>query len=339
MADLERANGHRPEGLEGLQHPALKSAPRPDPEALDYDLDARLDAVMRLTARVPDDAFTAMSLGTQRDGSGIVIDEDGLILTIGYLIAEATEITLTRRDGTTFEAVPAAYDHETGFGMVRLTDRPGAMPIPFGNPADTHEGHPVVVASYGGMGHAIDARLMSRRPFAGSWEYMLAEAFYTVPMHPYWGGSAMLDKTGSLIGVGSLYIEEARPGEGISPGNMFVPIDLLDGIYEAMVQTGRADRKPRPWLGMQAGETADRLVVVGVSTSGPADTAGIEAGDEILSLEGEPVDDLQSLYTALWKGREAGDLVRLTVLRDDDVLNIRVLTGNRYEFLNLPRRH
>lgn len=339
MSGMEHANGHRPDRLLDLLHPGLGTTPGPDREALGYDVDQALGAVLRLRADVPPEAFTAPILGTEREGSGVVIDDNGLVLTIGYLVTEATRVTLMTASGAAVAAEPLAYDHETGFGMVRALEKLEAKPLPIGVAEAVAEGDAVVVASFGGYDHAIAARVVSKREFAGSWEYMLDEAIFTAPMHPYWGGAALLDSQGRLIGTGSLYTEEPALGEGSRQGNMFVPIDLLAPIRRSMETTGRAGRRSRPWLGMHTAEAGERLVVTGVAPNAPADRGGVRPGDIVLGVEGVAVDGLAHMYRTVWASGSAGGMIRFTLLRDDDVITLRLQSGDRYDFLNQPRRH
>ena len=320
-------------------HPALRAAPRPDRSELEFDLDEALRAVVKLRAAVPRNAFTAPILGTEREGSGVVIDADGLVLTIGYLITEADKVTLTLDGGSTVDAEPIAYDHETGFGMVRALTPLDTRPLPIGASSRVAEGDRVVAASFGGYDHAVKGTVASKREFAGSWEYLLDEAIYTTPVHPYWGGAALIDMAGTLVGTGSLYIEETAAGGARLPGNMFVPIDLLQPIRESMIKAGRADRAPVPWLGMYTAEASERLVITGVAPNAPADQAGVEPGDIVLSVEGVAVTSLAHMYRTLWQSVVPGDEIRFTLLRDDDVVSLRVRSGDRYDYLNLPRRH
>ncbi len=295
--------------------------------------------MVRLRAEIPGSAFTATILGAEREGSGVAIDDEGLVLTIGYLIAEASRVTLTLEGGETVDAAPIAYDHETGFGMVRAMAPLGARPMPLGASARVREGDRVVVAAFGGYDHAVDGKVVSKREFAGSWEYLLDEAIYTAPVHPYWGGAALIDRAGALVGAGSLYVEEAAAGGTRRPGNMFVPIDLLQPIRDSMIRTGRADRARLPWLGMYTAEAARRLVVTGVAPNAPADQAGVEPGDVILNAAGVAVEGLAQLYRTLWRAARPGEEIRFTLLRDDDVVTLRIRSGDRYDYFDLPRRH
>ena len=339
MSGIQHANGHRPDGVLDIVHPALMGASRPDPAALSYDLDRVLGAVFRLRAEVPPTAFTATILGTEREGNGVLIDENGLVLTIGYLITEAETISLIDNAGRTISASPVAYDHETGLGLVRADEAVDASPVPIGSSEGVSVKDSVVVASFGGIKHAIQGEVATVREFAGSWEYMLDEAICTVPVHPFWGGAALIDGSGSLVGCGSLYVEHSLDGGESVPGNLFVPIDLLAPIRDDMVRTGRARRVPRPWLGVYVNEADDRLVVTGVAENAPGDQCGVQPGDVILSAEGVAVSGLPEYYRTIWSAGEPGAEIRLTVLRDDDVLSIRVRSGDRYSYLKLPRPH
>ncbi len=341
MVGIPMANGHRPAGLLELLDPALAMAPRPDREELSYDLDPAFTAIVRLHADVDEHCATASTLGPEREGAGIVIDENGLILTVGYIIVEARNVTISilgRTEAVVGEAI--AYDHESGLGMARAVDDQNLAPMALGSARTPVAGDPVVVSGYGGYSQAIAANVVARQEFAGSWEYMLDNAVFTTPLNPYWGGAALIGPDGALAGVGSLYLEEPLGEDGDSrPGNMFVPIDELFPIFDDMVSTGRVSRTPRPWVGVNVTEAENRLYVTGVTSDGPGDRAGFKPADAILSVEGVPIDNLPDMYRALWAAGEAGAEVRYTVLREDDVVTLRVTSGDRYAFLDLPQRH
>src|SRR5215467_4142685 len=224
---------------------------RPRQENLRFDLDAALQSVVLVHSEIPEEAFTAAVLGTERMGHGVVIGSDGLVLTIGYLITEAESVWLTTIDGAVVPGHALAYDQVTGFGLVLPL---GRLPVPAmerGSAASVLVGDSVTVIGHGGLEHALDARLIARREFAGYWEYLLEEALFTAPAHPQWGGTALVGQDGRLLGVGSLLVQEAA-GPDTVDANMFVPIDLLEPILEDMRKFGRATRAARPWLGLYA---------------------------------------------------------------------------------------
>ena len=198
---------------------AFPDALQPGAEDVSFDLDVALNAVVTLRADVPPDAFTASALGTERVGNGVVIDDDGLVLTIGYLIAEASSIWLTSNSGTTVAAYALAYDHVTGFGLVRAVEPLKATVLQRGTADSCERGDRVFVIGQGGRAHALKARLIDKREFAGYWEYLLDEALFTAPAHPEWGGAALVGKDGKLLGVGSLLVQEVVMGEEVQ-GNM-----------------------------------------------------------------------------------------------------------------------
>src|SRR3954453_7504928 len=218
---------------------------RPRPEDWRFELDAALDSVVGLRAEIPEDAFTAQILGTERAGSGVVIRDDGLILTIGYLITEASTIWLTTNKGHVVGGFPLAYDQATGFGLVHPLGKLAVRPIERGSIASVRVGENVVMAGHGGTQHSLKATIFAKREFAGYWEYVLDEALFTAPAHPQWGGAALIGAEGKLLALGSLLVQE-KVDAGTIQGNMLVPIDLLEPILQDMMLLGRADRAPRP---------------------------------------------------------------------------------------------
>ena len=298
--------------------------------------DGPLSAVVALRSEVPAEARTARALGTERRGSGVVIDDSGLVLTIGYLVIEASRIALTVGGGRTVSASLVAYDHETGFGLVRA-DRPiGVKPIPLGESSALRRGSPVLAASFGGGRAAIGAYVVARREFAGWWEYMLDRAIFTAPAHPLFGGAALVDEGGRLVGIGSLMVPDAiEPGIAL-PGNMFVPIDALKPVLGDLIASGRSGRPVRPWLGLYPRALHGRLLVARVPPGGPADKAGVKPGDLVLGVSGTPVSTLPEYYRALWALGGAGIEVRLTMLRGDRPTDVAIRSIDRHDWFIAP---
>jgi S1-C subfamily serine protease len=300
-----------------------------------FDLRSALDAVVLLSSEVPEDAFTASILGTERVGNGVVIREDGLILTIGYLVTEAEKIWVTLNDGTVVPGHALAYDQASGFGLVQPLGRLKARWLARGSAAAAKKGDDVIVIGSGGRVHALKARIIDKREFAGYWEYVLDEALFTAPPHPQWGGAALVGADGRLLGIGSLLVQEQHGGESIS-GNMFVPIDLLEPVFDDMLKFGRPARPPRPWLGMYTGEAEQRLAVTGLATGGPADSGGVKLGDMVLEVGGERVTGLADMFRKIWRLGQAGVEVPLTVTRDAQVLHLQLRSGDRNDYLKKP---
>jgi S1-C subfamily serine protease len=311
---------------------------QPRAEDFRFDLEAALDSLCLVRAEVPEDAFTAGILGTERVGNGVVIGSDGLVLTIGYLITEANAIWLTTNQGAAVAGYPLAYDQATGFGLVQPLGRLGVQPLARGAASDANVGDAVVVAGHGGRAHALKARLFAKREFAGYWEYVLDEALFTRPAHPQWGGAALISRDGRLLGIGSLLVQERIDDEQVQ-GNMIVPIDLLEPILADMMALGRPKRPPRPWLGMYTTEVEGQLVVAGLADGGPAERAGIAVGDLVLEVAGERVIALAPLFRKVWSLGPPGTEVPMTLAREGSILRAKVRSADRNDFLKKPRLH
>ena len=312
---------------------------QPKPGNFGFDLDRVLSAVVGLRATVPEDAFSAANLGTERAGSGVLIRRDGLVLTIGYLVTEAETIWLTSAGGGAVPGHVLAYDQETGFGLVQALGRLSIPPIDLGVGLRVGAGDHAIMAAEGGRRHAIAARVVARQEFAGTWEYVLDRAIFTAPAHPFWGGAGLISADGRLIGIGSLNIQQSNGRELRRDVNMVVPIDLLSPILDDMLTYGRPNRPARPYLGLYATEVEDAIVVAGLAERGPARKAGLRPGDRILAVRDDPVASLAGLWRKVWAGGPAGTEIVLQVARDNEDLTIRVLSADRTRFLKAPKLH
>jgi S1-C subfamily serine protease len=268
----------------------------------------------------------------------VVINDSGLVLTIGYLITEASVIWLTTNKGTVAGGTVLAYDQITGFGLVQPLGKLGVKPIERGSASSIRVGENVVVAGHGGRAHALKATVFAKREFAGYWEYVLDEAFFTAPAHPQWGGSALIGADGRLAAIGSLLVQE-KIDAGTIQGNMIVPIDLLEPILETLLTTGKSGRPPRPWLGMYTTDAGARLVVAGLAPGGPAERAGIKVGDAVLEVAGEKPASLADLFRRIWRLGTSGVEVPLKTARNGSIAEVRVRSGDRSDFLKKPHLH
>ncbi|MFO0295212.1 MAG: S1C family serine protease [Rhodospirillales bacterium] len=311
---------------------------QPDPARQAFDLDAAVESVVGVRTEIPADAFTASVLGTERAGSGVVIRGDGLILTIGYLVTEASAVWLSTNDGRVLPAHVLGYDQATGFGLVQALGRLNLPPLPIGSVTGVQAGDRVVVIGHGGRAHTLQAEISDKREFAGYWEYLLDEALFTTPAHPQWGGTAIVDATGRLLAIGSLLVEE-RVGRRRVQGNMGVPVDLLVPILDDLVERGRSRAVPRPWLGVYVGEAASGLVVGGVAKGGPADSAGLREGDQLVDVAGVPVATLAEFFRRVWGLGPAGTEVQMTIRRRDAEMLAVLRSGDRDDFLKKPSLH
>jgi S1-C subfamily serine protease len=295
-----------------------------------------IDAVVGIHAEIPDGAFTARTLGTVREGSGVVIDDKGHIVTIGYLVLEADLIEVAGPDGRTVGASFVGYDSESGLGLIKADLPLGTKPIELGRSSDLEDGEPLIVAGRGAGAQAV--LVVTRQEFAGTWEYMLDEAILTAPSYAEYGGAALINHDGQLVGVGSLLTQVFMPSVGALSVNMFVPIDLLVPVLDDLIGTGRTRAASRPWLGVNVTETQGRVFVTGVTESGPAANAGLGQGDIILTVDGKAVKGLSDLYRKVWALGEAGVKVRMSVLQGTQIRRITIDSSDGFRFLKSPPR-
>jgi S1-C subfamily serine protease len=311
---------------------------QPNPTDYAYDLEGALRAVVGLRANVPSDAFTANTLGTERTGNGVVIRADGLVLTIGYLITEAETVWLITHDGRAVQGHALAFDQISGFGLVQALGRLDVPVMELGDSDSVEIGTDAVLAAGGGREHAIETRVLGRQEFAGYWEYLLDNAIFTAPAHPFWSGSALIGRDGKLLGIGSLILQQGD-GKRRTDMNMVVPIAYLRPVLDDLLAHGRLSRPARPWLGLYALENEGGVVVGGVSERGPAAKAGIQQGDRILGVGDEEVGDLAGLWRKLWASGPAGAPVLLRVSRDGSDMAVRITSTDRTSLFRAPRLH
>lgn len=309
---------------------------RPRAGAFAFDLERTLDSVVALEARVPDDAFTAQSLGVERIGNGVVIGPEGLVLTIGYLVTEAEAVTLTTNDGRRIPAHALGFDQVTGFGLVQALEPLGLPALPIGDSRRVRSDDRVIVAGGGGRAHAMAGQIIARERFAGYWEYLLDEALFTAPAHPHWSGAALIGPSGELVGIGSLHLEHGVSEDDAVPINMCVPAELLPPILDDLAR-GVPPTDPRPWLGLFAQELDEKVVVLGVAGRGPAGRAELRRGDVVLAVAGRPISGLADFYQQLWGLGAAGVSVPLTLWRGGDVFEVELRSVDRSAMLKKRR--
>lgn len=312
---------------------------QPDPSELTFDVDRVLSALVLVHTRVPENALTAEGLGTERAGNGVCISDDGLILTIGYLITEAEQVWLTTTGGRTAQGYVVGYDQPTGFGLVQCIQPPGIPGLSLGDSAALRSGDDVIVAGYGGIDHAINAKVSTKREFAGYWEYVLDEAIFTIPAHPNWGGTGLIGSNGELLGIGSLLVQQVTPSGQSAGANMIVPIDLLKPILDDLRMYGRRNEPARPWMGMLVQDVGEQLMVGSTYAGCPADNAGLKPGDVILAVKGEPVHDLAKTFRKVWSLGPAGVEIPLTMARDGQRFEAVVHSIDRNDRLISERLH
>lgn len=290
-----------------------------------------LSAIVRVKAKIVPHARSAATLGMQREGSGVLIRE-GYVLTIGYLVIESETIEITGADGKSVPATLAGYDHASGFGVVKLLAPLAGKPLPIGDSAALQEREPAMIAGWGGRENVNLVHVVSRRPFSGSWEYLLDSAIFTYPPVMNWSGASLIGVRGELLGLGSLIVGDAAGTGTQSPGNMFVPTEVLKPVLEDLIAQGRGAGPVRPWLGVNTEELRGRLFVTRVSPEGPAERAGLKSGDLVIGVGNDEVASLAEFYRKVWALGAAGVEVPLRVLQGVQVKQVNVRSIDRLEY-------
>jgi len=337
---LAAAGGRVDAASPARQAPSGKSAASPGGDAQMAALRRALNAVVAVRVSATEGALTSRSLGEERSGSGVVIDDDGTILTIGYLLLEAQTIEITTQDDRKVPARQLAYDQATGFGLVQplVPLRPHIDPVPMGSVAPLEVGEALMASASGDKGVEVGVvRVVGRRAFSGYWEYHIDQALFTTPPVPNHSGAAVFNRKGELVGIGSLFVSDAPASGRAMPGNMFVPVDLLAPVLAEMRTTGSTQASHRPWLGVSSQVQDGRVRIVRVERGGPAQLAGVSVGDEVLEVDGTPVNSLEAFYKQVWTRGAPTDEVELTLRKGEDVRKIRVQAVDRMLTLRKPQ--
>ncbi len=296
-------------------------------------------AIVGVRAEIPADARTARVLGREREGSGVVIDSDGLVLTIGYLILEAASVHIITDGGKATPAAVVAYDHATGFGLLRAARPLGVKPLRLGDSSALEEGDGVLAVSFDGPRPLTAQRVVSRRDFAGNWEYLVENAIFTAPAHPFHSGAALLGADARLLGIGSLLVNHARSDDEPLQGNLFVPIEALQPILADLVERGRPSAPSHPWLGVYTGEAEGRVFITRLAAGGPGEKAGLRSGDIIVGVNGRRVGDMVDFLRKVRAQGDAGTEIPLDVMHLDApglaIERIEVRSIDRHEWLRI----
>ena len=327
------------------------SAATPTPASAQSMMDALSKAhssVVGIRVTTAEGARSAETLGRQRRGSGVLIGEDGLILTIGYLLLEAEQIEIVTPDSKVFPARSVAYDLATGFGLLRpllpLPQSSGLSVVPLGSTDALAAGESLMAvtgAQRGQEGDVCMTQLVSKRAFSGNWEYHIDTALFTSPPVMVSGGNhsgaPLFNQQGELIGIGSLRVADAsgQSKDGM-PGNMFVPIDLLRPILTEMQQSGTSVKSRRPWLGLTSNELDGQVQIVRVSEDSPAQEAGMRAGDVVLAVDDAKVATLEDFYKKIWNRAAPDSEITLKVQQGDEVKTLVLKAQDRMQNLKKP---
>jgi S1-C subfamily serine protease len=315
--------------------PALAlAAPRPPEPRLDPRAVSPLPSYVRrvepaivgLYLTAAKDAPSSARLGARRFGTGIVFDARGYAVTVSYVVLDAVSIEAKTRDGRRVPARLVGLDLESGLGVVKL-EGPGPWPVaPLGQSGNVAAGSVTGTVGLDDDGDLVwvAGSLRGVRRFSAPWEYMLDRGLVVAPASPSWSGNAVVNERGELIGIASLRLGEPPHV------NLAIPVETFAPVKDELIAAGRVVSRPsRPWIGLYTSDGHHGVVVQGFALVGPARTAGLREGDQILRVNGVAVGSQQEFYEQLWRG-QAGDVIHLAVHRDGAVRVIPVPSIDRY---------
>jgi serine protease Do len=280
-------------------------------------------SIVFLRTEIPASHPSAAILGEERLGTGVAVGADR-VLTAHYLVMGGSSVTVSCMDGKTRKVVKALVHHETGLGLV-LLEGPPLPPARFAeNPA--HPGQPVFILSCTGERERKGAsgHVSAVAPFEAFWEYMLDRAIMTTAINPGLAGAPLLDAEARLLGVVSLGLA------AVGRYSLAIPADLY-GQHREQIELGEGSTPQRAWVGVYPQGYDGGVILTGVVPGSPAEKAGLQKGDLVLSVDGTAVSSLRDLYDALWK-RGPGERVGLQILRESAIRTVDVVAGDRYEF-------
>ena len=285
-----------------------------------------LPATVHIKSQIPADHPSARILGTERMGSGTVIDTNGLILTVNYVVLGASEITVTLLDQQEYAGTVVKHDFRSGLGLVRIGET-GLPALPMRRSTEAHVGDDIfILASIGGGQARLSTGNISYiGPFDANWEYVIDRGIMTTAMNPGLGGGPLLNSLGHVLGVVSLNLNE------IGKFSLAIPSEYYLDAKDAFLAAGAPGMGTRAWLGVFCYAMNDHVVVAGVLPGGPGDLAGLKAGDVILGVDDRDVADRATLYRYMWT-RQPGEPVAVRIFRGNQARTVTIAAGDVVAF-------
>ena len=298
------------------------------------DADLRLlhgvvPATVTVAAEIPADHASAAILGTSRAGTGAVVDQDGNVLTVNYVVLGASRCTVTDLEGRRTAARVVAQDFATGVAVLATgLDAPSCFAP--GSSQLLPPGHDCFLVASAGPTERRSASgfVVSDDSFDAYWEYFLPRALWTNVSNPGLGGAPLCDARGRLCGVASLNLGN------IGRSTLAIPAEhYFDHAEELLREGRRTTRAPRAWIGLFCYALPDRTVVAGLIPGSPGERCGLETGDILVGVGDKPVTGRLSFYEDLWC-RRPGDDIDLKVMRNGRLRPVTVTTGDAEAFFS-----
>lgn len=290
------------------------------------------ESIVRFQSYIPEHCPSSKVLGSIRQGTGIIINSSGYILTVGYLAMEATEIQIIFADDSVEEAEVVGIDFDSGLGLLRLTNPVDITPLRLGDSSRvTNDQLTLTIgASTGEQSRIVtNGRIFSTEMFIGYWEYLVERALYVVPQNPAFGGSPLLNLDGEVIGVISLQLNQHQ---GM---NLAIPIDLFYRIEGELIKYGRVvSRPPRTWIGIYHAPYTRGVIIIDLVEGGPAEQAGLKKGDVLTHIDDVKITSEEHFLRQLWK-IPIHSTFRITFIRQSTHHSLNIQGIDRHEFYDI----
>lgn len=277
-----------------------------------------------LRAGIPAAHPSAGILGEERMGAGVAIDPER-VLTAHYLVLGASEVELTGLDGRSRPVRRVDLDHESGLALLTLHNG-DLEPARLAGHEELRAGDPVFMLTCTGdqERRGASGHVSFVGPFEAFWEYMLDRAIMTTIVNPGLAGGPLFDEAGRVRGIVSLGLA------AVGRYSLAIPTPLFLERRER-IEAGPAEAERYAWIGFYPQANEDGIAISGVVPGGPAEGAGLQRGDLLVSVDGQPVRTLRQLYRLLWR-RVPGETVGMQVLREETIQVFEIVAGDRYEF-------
>ncbi len=306
-------------------------------EAASSPMQAMMQSLVTVEAITSTAARTSKNFGVSRSGSGVVLDANGLVVTAGYLVAEADSVTLTLHDGSRHQAEVVAYDSVTGLGLIRAIGDVRTVPMTIGDSDKVSTGDLAMIIPATGEPDAKAVKIGKIKKYSGGWEYIVDNALHTYPPSTHFTGAALVSDSAELLGIGGLVTIDIDIDPKVRvPGNIFVPVNSLMSVIGQLLVDGRSIASRRPWIGLDTKKTKRGIAVSSLEGDAPAKQAGLRNGDIIVAVSQKKIDGQIDFYEKVWKATTPGENLELLVLRGDEYKSITIATIDYYDWLLKP---
>ena len=269
-------------------------------------------------------------------GSGVVVSEEGYVLTNYHVVESADEIEVASNDGRKFKAKVVGTDPESDLAVLRIPAEPRLPAITFATADSLRVGDVVLaIGNPFGVGQTVTSGIVSAlgRSHLGinTFENFIQT---DAAINPGNSGGALVDSNGSLVGINTAIYSQNGGSMGIG---FAILVSLARSVMEQIIRNGGVTRG---WIGVEVQEitpelaesfrmpTTEGALIAGVMRGSPADKAGIRPGDVLLAIDGHKIKDAENMLELI-AGLEPGRAGRVSLRRDGKEVDVEAMIGKR----------